>query len=164
MDDWIKEFAEKIDEAAEMLSLIPMDQSMEPLSPGKWSARQVVGHLIDSAANNHRRFVEAQFKDDLDFPGYNQEQWVEAQRYNEQSWTQLVSLWRNYNLHLAHVMAAVPIEIRQKPRAKHSLHSIAWETVSPADPVTLEYLMRDYVGHLKNHLNQIFTRSDLKPD
>jgi hypothetical protein len=164
MDDWIKEFAEKIDEAAEMLLLIPMDQSMEPLSAGKWSARQVIGHLIDSAANNHRRFVEAQFRDDLDFPGYNQEQWVAAQRYNEQPWPQLVSLWRNYNLHLAHVMAAVPIEIRQKPRAKHSLHAIAWETVSPSDPVTLEYLMRDYVGHLKNHLKQIFTNSDLRQD
>ncbi|MDQ3907305.1 MAG: hypothetical protein M3268_03060, partial [Acidobacteriota bacterium] len=62
-----------------------------------WSAKQIVGHLIDSAANNHRRFVLAQSKDDLVFDGYAQEDWVRAQRYDAEPWPQIVELWRAYN-------------------------------------------------------------------
>lgn len=121
-----------------------------------WTPKEIVGHLIDSAANNHQRFVRAQFKDDLVFPGYEGEEWVRAQRYNEESWPLLVELWKHYNLHLLHVMAVAPLEKLKRPRAEHSLDRIAWQTVEPTEPATLEYLMRDYIGHLKSHLQQIF--------
>jgi hypothetical protein len=100
--------------------------------------------------------VRAQFTDDLVFSGYEQEEWVRAQRYNEESWSQLVELWKHYNLHLLHVMAAAPEEKLKQPRTRHSLDKIAWQLVDAQQPATLEYLMIDYIGHLKNHLRQIF--------
>jgi len=121
-----------------------------------WTPKEIVGHLIDSASNNHGRFVRAQYTDDLVFPGYEQEEWVRAQRYNEEPWPQLVELWKHYNLHLLHVIAAASEEKLQQPRARHSLDKIAWQLVDAAQPATLEYLMIDYIGHLKSHLRQIF--------
>ena len=117
----------------------------------------IVGHLIDSASNNHQRFVRAQLKDDLVFEGYAQEGWVGVQRYNDEPWPQLVALWRLYNLHLAHVIAHAPEEMLKREHRLHTLHRIAFEVIEKEQPATLEYLMRDYVGHLKHHLRQIFT-------
>src|SRR5262245_57257735 len=72
-------------------------------APDKWCPRELVGHLIDSAANNHQRFVRARFQDDLVFPGYDQDAWVEVQRYRDAPWGELVELWHGLNLHLARV-------------------------------------------------------------
>ena len=63
-------------EAHPHLSAISDSDAATPPAPGKWSPKQVIGHLIDSASNNHRRFVRANFVDDLIFPGYDQETWV----------------------------------------------------------------------------------------
>lgn len=125
-------------------------------SPGKWSAKQIIGHLIDSAANNHRRFVIAQFTNDLVFKGYDQEAWVSAQRYQDESWPDLVALWQCYNLHLAHLIASIPAEVRHSPREKHNLDILAWRPVPTSQPVSLEYFVNDYAGHLKHHLDQVY--------
>ncbi len=120
-----------------------------------WSAKETVGHLIDSAANNHGRFARAQFKDDLVFDGYVQDEWIAAQNYQQASWPQLVQLWRLYNLHLAHVMSHAPPAELTRPRHPHTLDKIALQLVDEREPATLEYLMRDYVTHLEHHLAQI---------
>ena len=155
MKDAIEDFRRTIEEAAERLLLIPEAESETPKAAGKWSAKEIIGHLIDSASNNHQRFVRAQFQDDLVFPGYEQEAWVSAQQYQRESWPLLVQLWQCFNLHLAHVMEHAPEEARRMPRAKHNLHQIAWQIVPADKPATLEYFMRDYIGHLKNHLRQV---------
>ena len=124
-------------------------------APGKWSPREIVGHLIDSASNNHQRFVRAQFQEDLVFPGYAQDDWVAAQHYQDTPWPELVALWAAFNRHLARVMAAVPDDVRLKPRMRHSLHEIAFRAVPETQPATLDYFMRDYVDHLEHHLKQI---------
>jgi hypothetical protein len=111
--------------------------------------------LIDSAANNHQRFVTAQFGDELVFPGYDQEGWVSVQRYNEEPWLQLVQLWKIYNLHLLHFISFMPEATLTKLRTKHSLTQIAWRTVDENESVTLAYLIQDYIAHFKNHLRQI---------
>lgn len=121
-----------------------------------WSAKQVLGHLIDSAANNHARFVRAQFTDDLLFAGYDQEQWVAAQRYEEEAWPVLVQLWKSYNQHLAHVIAGIPESTLKQTRARHTLNTIAWQTIRADEPTTLEYLIGDYLNHLKAHVEQLF--------
>jgi hypothetical protein len=100
--------------------------------------------------------VRAQFTDDLVFPGYEQERWVRAQRYDEEPWPLLVALWRSFNLHLAHVMEHSPESARRESRERHNLDEIGWIRIGENEPATLEYLMRDYIGHLKNHLRQIF--------
>lgn len=137
------------------LLAVSESESNRPPAPGKWCPKEVIGHLIDSASNNHQRFVRAQFTDDLVFPGYEQEAWVAAQRYRAAPWSDLVGLWRLFNLHLARVVEAVPASVRQQPRARHNLHELAWQTVPQNQPATLEYFMRDYVGHLEHHLRQI---------
>ena len=153
---WLDDFRQTIDQAGGRLQQISEEHAATPAAEGKWSPKQIVGHLIDSAANNHQRFVLAQFSDDLVFQGYDQEAWVEVQHYNDEPWSNLVQLWRQYNLHLCHVMSAIPPETSTKPRVRHSLDTIAWNTVNASEPATLEYFMRDYVAHLENHLKQIY--------
>jgi hypothetical protein len=126
-----------------------------PRGRGKWSRKEIIGHLIDSASNNHARFVRAQFTDELVCPAYDQDAWVRAQRYGEASWSELVSLWALFNLHLARVMAATPDEIRREPRMRHNLHQVAFRTFSASEPATLALFMHDYVVHLEHHLKQI---------
>jgi len=158
--DWLKDFSQTINDASARLLRVPEATTAASEAEGKWSPKQILGHLIDSAANNHQRFVRAQFSDDLVFPGYEQEAWVDVQRYHEESWTDLVQLWRGYNLHLCHVMSAIPVEVRLKSRAQHNLDQIGWQAVSQDKPVTLEYFMKDYAGHLQHHLDEIYSQCD----
>ncbi len=155
MQSYVSELREAVERAAPRLLALSDEESARPLAPGKWSPREIVGHLIDSASNNHQRFVRAQFQDDLIFPGYAQEEWVRAQAYRDAPWKELVTLWQSYNLQLARVMAAVPETVRLRERRKHNLHEIGWQIVPEEETATLDYLMSDYVAHLKNHLRQI---------
>src|SRR5437867_6517044 len=82
------------------------EASIRP-APGKWSAKETLGHLIDSAANNHQRFVRVQIADGLKMAGYEQVSWVRVQQYASTPWGDLVALWRSYNHHLARVVAAI---------------------------------------------------------
>jgi hypothetical protein len=77
-----------------------------------------------------------------------------VQRYRERSWTELVQLWQEYNLHLASVMEMADPQAVDRPRTPHNLDVVAFQSVSRAEPVTLDYFMRDYVAHLKHHLRQ----------
>ncbi len=155
MEDVLEDFRRTVEEAAARLLSMPETEAAARPGEGKWSAKETIGHLIDSAANNHQRFVRAQLKEDLVFPGYAQEEWVRTQAYQEAPWPLLVNFWRFYNLHLAHVMAHAPEGERQRPRHEHNLHEIGFASVSSDEPATLEHLMRDYVVHLKSHLRQI---------
>ena len=155
MQDFLDDFSQTIDSSFERLSQISSEQSGTPRAAGKWSPRQIIGHLIDSASNNHQRFVRAQFTDDLVFAGYEQEGWVRVQDYQGEDWPQLLQLWKLYNKHIHHVMSLVPEQTRTKLRYKHNLNQIASDKLSEDDPVTLEWFMRDYVDHMKKHLSQI---------
>jgi len=141
--------------AAGALRAMPVEEARARRAPDKWSPQEIIGHLVDSASNNHQRFVRARDRDDLRFPGYDQVAWVKSQNYRDAPWLELIDLWETFNLHLARVMDGVPETIRLRPRADHNLDAIAWETVPADEAVTLEYFMRDYVGHLKHHLRQI---------
>src|ERR1700730_12660219 len=129
MNDWIEAFRQTSDRAPGRLLQISEPQSEIAPASGKWSPKEIVGHLIDSASNNHQRFVRAQFTDDLVFPGYEQEAWVSVQRYQEASWTDLVGLVHLFNLHLARVIEAIPRSVREKRRVRHNLHELAWRPV-----------------------------------
>jgi hypothetical protein len=157
MDKWLKDFKQTIEAATPRLKQISEADSGQPRAEDHWSSKQVIGHLIDSAANNHARFVLGQLKDDLVFPGYDQDGWVRINHYQQAPWAQLVELWQAYNLHLHHVMVNAAADKMSTPCTQHTFEEIAFKTVPKSAPVTLEYLMRDYVVHLKHHLNQIFT-------
>ena len=124
-------------------------------APGKWSPREIIGHLVDSASNNHQRFVRMRERDDLVVEGYEQDAWVATQHYQDAPWAELVMLWMTYNRHLARLMAATPAGDRDRPRASHNLHLRAYRPVPADRPVTLGYFMNDYVDHLEHHLAQV---------
>jgi len=158
MLDYAVELREAVRDAKPFLEKLSDEESARSPAPGKWCPREIIGHLIDSASNNHQRFVRAQFKDDLIFQGYEQDKWVSVQQYREAPWSELIALWELFNLHLARVMEIVPNDERVRPRARHNLDELAWKPVPRDEPATLDYFMRDYVGHLRHHLAQIGIR------
>jgi hypothetical protein len=155
MQEFLENFRQTINGASDQLLQISAEKSQLPRAEGKWSPKEIIGHLIDSASNNHQRFVRAQFTDDLLFAGYEQEGWVRVQNYQGEDWADLVHLWRLYNQHILNVMSLVPEETRMKLRYQHNLHQIASDALSEDEPVTLDWFMRDYVEHMKKHLKQI---------
>ena len=150
----IAELRRTVEEAAERLARVADLEAGRRPAPGKWSRKEIVGHLIDSAANNHQRFVRARHQDDLVFQGYEQDDWIAAQSYEEARWDDLVALWRLYNLHLAHVLERIPPDVLEREHARHNLDRIAWRTVPAGQPATLAYFIEDYLGHLRHHLAQ----------
>jgi hypothetical protein len=121
--------------------------------PGKWCPKEILGHLIDSAANNHHKFVRTLAQPHLDFVGYAQDFWVAAQHYQQAPWGQLLGLWQAYNLHLAWVV--------QNTDAAALAHTIS---IAGAGPFRLGFIMADYVEHLKHHLRQIVPDLPLQSD
>jgi hypothetical protein len=141
-------------ESVRLLSISDSDASIKP-APGKWSPKEIIGHLIDSAANNHGRFVRAQLTDDMVFEGYEQDEWVRLQRYNERRWSDLIALWQHYNAHIASVIESIAPDRLSLQRSSHNLDVVGWKTIPRDQPATLDYFIRDYVAHLKHHLSQI---------
>ena len=84
-------------------------------SANEWSIKEIIGHLIDSASNNHQRWVRLQIADGLSFPDYqsDNERWVRIQQYNNQTWKSLLKLWRFFNLHLSTMVRGVNKECLQ---------------------------------------------------
>jgi len=151
---FLADFRKTVDTSAARLRTLSSAEAAVRPAPGSWSPKEIIGHLIDSASNNHGRFVRAQLQDDLVFAGYEQDDWVAIQRYQQREWADLVLLWQAFNHHIAHVMEAAGAEALAKPRASHNLDALAWQPLHSEQPATLEYFMRDYVGHLKHHLRQ----------
>jgi hypothetical protein len=146
----MKELSEKLAQAVHSaegkLRQVTEVESAKPVLKGGWSRKQVIGHLIDSASNNHQRFVRASLQGSLEFPGYDQDGCVRVQAVQDAPWALLVTLWTNYNLYLAHVIAHLPAD---KLGAQCR--------IGENEPVTLKFLADDYLRHLLHHLDQIGT-------
>ncbi len=138
------ELSRIVGSAESLLRQVGEDESAKPVLVGGWSRKQVLGHLIDSASNNHQRFVRAALQSSLDFPAYDQESWSRIQGAQEVPWPVLIALWANYNRLLAHVIAQLPAD-KQEVVCR----------IGDNQPVTLRFLVEDYLRHLLHHLAQI---------
>lgn len=117
MKEFLEEQKELIEDAFEKLNLISEKDASENKNE-KWSRKEILGHLIDSASVNHQRIVRALFSDDLIFLGYKQDDWVKAQNYESASWNLLLDLWKTYNLHILHVIDNIPANVLLGKREK----------------------------------------------
>ncbi|MCJ7515043.1 MAG: DinB family protein [Dehalococcoidia bacterium] len=113
------------------------------LGTDKWTLKEIIGHLIDSASNNHQRFVRLQIVDELIFPGYGKDnsKWLEIAKYNEMNFSDIILLWKQYNILIGNIIRG----------ADESKLENCWKN-SEGDKKNLRDLMIDYVRHLKEHL------------
>ena len=125
------------------------EASIKP-QPEKWSPKEIIGHLIDSACNNQQKFVRTMQQPHLQFVGYQQDSWVALQQYNKADWSHLVKTWVAYNHQIAHIIENVDPSVLS--------HTISIES---SEPFTLKFIMTDYNEHLKHHLKQILPEAGL---
>jgi hypothetical protein len=144
MKDLSENLRAVVETAEPRLRAITEAESAKPILPSGWSRKQVIGHLIDSASNNHQRFVRASLQPSLDFPAYDPDGCARVQAFQEADWLALVALWAAYNRYLTHVIAHLPAA---------KLKTIC--RIGTNQPATLEFLATDYLRHLLHHLGQI---------
>ena len=125
------------------LRSIPAEEFNKKPGPDKWSPQEIIGHLIDSATNNHHRFIRAQFEDRPQI-SYDQEKWNEHGYYNTMDGVELITFWESYNRRLSELIRRMPEDMlsRECRMSEGGLYSIGW-------------LFDDYVRHLEHHLGQI---------
>lgn len=137
-------FDQHLAAAAVRLNTITEEQADEPIRPGAWRRKELLGHLLDSAANNHQRFVRAALDGHYEGPGYQQEAWVRLHDYAGLPWATLLTSWRESNAMLARVVH----NIEESKLAAQC-------TVGTDEPVNLRFLIEDYLRHLEHHVAQI---------
>ena len=137
-------FRTHIDSVHQRLKAISEEDSQRPFREGGWTRREILGHLIDSALNNHQRFVRAALDGAYAGPSYQQVGWVAVHGYREMPWTRLVEHWRGQNELLSRVVERIP-EDRLEAECR----------VGDDPPVSLHFLITDYLRHLDHHVSQI---------
>lgn len=147
MKNIAKEIRNLINKTAGPLADMNPQNVMLKETSNTWSKKEILGHLIDSAANNHQRFIRASCNSAADFPIYNQDEWVRIQWYNDSSWEELVELWFAYNRHLSDLIERIPNDAKSSPC-----------NIGKEGPVTLEFVVKDYLRHLQHHLKNILEK------
>ncbi len=128
------------------LQAIPEDRFSHKPSAAKWSKKELIGHLIDSAQSNIRRFIIAQYEDTPTI-NYNQEKWVTISGYQQWESISLIRLWYLLNIHICEILNRMSPEVAQRTCMTQELHTIEW-------------LAQDYIKHLLHHMHQVM---DLDP-
>jgi hypothetical protein len=142
--EFARKFRSDLDEVHQTLISLPPQLADVPWREGGWTRKQIVGHLLDSAANNRQRFVRASSDGKYKGPKYSQDAWVEAHGYTEQTWERLLSWWEAEHEILIAVVDRIPEERLQT-------NCIVGGEV----PVTLRFLIEDYVSHQRWHVKQL---------
>jgi len=135
-----------VDDHLPSLRTISIEKFHFKPSPARWSKKEILGHLVDSAQNNIRRFVVAQY-DELPKIVYNQDKWVAITNYQEYQLADLIDLWYQLNKHIFQVLRFMPDQMGKRQVQTEDLHDLRW-------------LAEDYIKHLLHHLHQVL---DLEP-
>jgi hypothetical protein len=128
---------------------LPRDHVLRKSAPDRWSAQEELGHLLDSAANNHQRIVRAQLEDKPAMPGYDGNRWVALHGYQQRDWREMVAVWHALNEQLLAAATAV---------SEAGWHRTC--TIGGSAPVTLAFVFEDYVHHMVHHLRHIEVELD----
>ena len=139
--------AQVIETEESLLCGLPIEVITQRRNTQNRTIKQILGHLIDSAGNNHQRMVRLQYsKDLLFFPDYtqNNDLWIALQDYQNADWFNLIQLWKFYNLHIIQVIQSVE---------KTKLDSY-WCDFK-GTKVTLQEMIEGYLGHLHLHMKEI---------
>jgi hypothetical protein len=150
--DISQDLLRRIDTELPHLKALSPERAAAKPANGGWSPKEELGHLIDSAANNHQRFIRAQVEGEFRGQGYAQDEWVKTSGYQDMEWHAVVELWRWYNTLLAHVIGRVP-ETRSKARVV-----IGWDGSKP-----LDFIVEDYVIHMQHHLDHLLGKDYVTP-
>jgi hypothetical protein len=131
-----------------LLQAVPEHKAaLRPGGDSTWSPKEELGHLVDSAANNHIRFVRALIEPEFHGSSYAQNDWVTAHRYQEMPWPTIVEFWLTCNNLIAALLACVP---------ENKLQTLCF--VGSDKGVSLDFLVSDYVLHMRHHLDHILGR------
>ena len=144
-----------MDASEQLLSLKDSESIERKASPSKWSKKEILGHLIDSAFNNHRRFKVSLSQEHLVFDGYDQDKEVTLHCYQDRAFEDIVRTWRDVNIQLCYLVASLSETHLTKETTQHNYYRIGFEQVPEGQPATLEHLIEDYIGHMEHHLAQI---------
>ena len=149
MKNVVNELRSIVTEFADRLNTIAPEELAVKTNPKKWSRKEVIGHLIDSAQNNLRRFVVGQYDQTANII-YDQDFWVRANDYQSMKAEEIILLWKLLNERICVVLTNMSDDAlkREVNTGKHipELHSLEW-------------LAADYVKHMKHHLNQVIPKS-----
>ena len=144
-----KKFRASITAADANLQRMNDETSDTPIRKDGWTCKQVIGHLIDSSLNNHQRFVRGALEGRYEGPSYEQNAWIDLHGYAGMPWGILLAHWRRQNELLAQVVERIP---------EHKL--LAKCRVGTNEPVTLQFLIEDYLVHVNHHVGQISSVAD----
>ncbi len=147
--------AKIIQEALPELNKISATEMNFKPSASKWSKKELMGHLIDSAYNNHQRFLRAEGQGNLVFWGYDQDEWVVKNKYQDRKLEEVLSTWVVANQHLAFLIECLSDEVLQTKTTSHNFHKICMNLLQEGESTSLSYLVWDYLFHIEYHLNQI---------
>jgi hypothetical protein len=126
------------------------ESAIKPDGPVSWSPKEELGHLIDSAVNNHGRFVRAALEPEYRGPGYAQDNWVNLHAYQQMTWSYIVDFWGQYNYFIAGLVEHIPQETLGT-----NCH------IGSNSPVTLSFLIDDYVLHMRHHIDHLLQREEI---
>lgn len=131
-------------------------------NPQKWSKKEILGHLVDSAYNNHRRFKVAADQEHLVFDGYDQDREVVQHQYQQRDYHEILSGWKSANTQIAYLIASLSDELLNRQTIQHNFDRIAFKQVAKGQSAALKYLVKDYIIHLEYHLAQIIGDAYIK--
>lgn len=146
--DLSRRLAQTIERELPNIRALSDEQASLARAPGKWCAKEELGHLIDSAANNHIRFVGSALESQFRGPGYAQDEWVSLHGYRTTPWGGIVDFWLAYNSFLTGLIERIP-ERRLETQC----------LIGTNEPVTLWFLIDDYILHMQHHIDQLLRRN-----
>ncbi|MBP8975595.1 MAG: DinB family protein [Bacteroidetes bacterium] len=128
------------------LTNLPIETISQKRNKQNRTIKQILGHLIDSASNNHQRMIRLQYNSDLIFPDYRQDNdlWIALQDFQNEDWNNLIQLWKYFNLHMIQVIKSV-----DQSKLDNYWHDFE------GTKVTLQQMIEGYLSHIELHLNEI---------